>query len=117
MEAQPLVVQTRVTTSIVRLVESILMLISASEEHYSEKMLRYYKSELYELLCFVRLCSTQKRNLYVSLGRGNKSKKAHAEWKKEIQIKLEEDGFFDEAGKFRYIDGRQTDLIIIPKSM
>jgi Xaa-Pro aminopeptidase len=38
------------------------------------------------------------------------------EWKKEIQIKLEEDGFFDEAGNFRYIDGRQTDLIIIPKS-
>ncbi|HEY5918160.1 MAG TPA: M24 family metallopeptidase [Chryseolinea sp.] len=40
-----------------------------------------------------------------------------AEWKKEIQIKLEEDGFFDEAGKFRYIDGRQTELIIIPASM
>jgi Xaa-Pro aminopeptidase len=40
-----------------------------------------------------------------------------AEWKKEIQIKLEEDGFFDDGGKFRYIDGRQTELIIIPKSM
>ena len=37
------------------------------------------------------------------------------EWKKEIQIKLEEDGFFDERGKFRYIDGRQTELILIPK--
>lgn len=37
-----------------------------------------------------------------------------AEWKKEIQIKLEEDGFFDESGTFRYIDGRQTELIIIP---
>ena len=37
------------------------------------------------------------------------------EWKKEIQIKLEEDGFFDAAGNFRYIDGRQTELIIIPK--
>jgi Xaa-Pro aminopeptidase len=36
------------------------------------------------------------------------------EWKKEIQIKLEEDGYFDEAG-FRYIDGRQTDLITIPR--
>jgi hypothetical protein len=35
------------------------------------------------------------------------------EWKKEIQIKLEEDGFFDEKG-FRYIDGRQTELITIP---
>jgi hypothetical protein len=35
------------------------------------------------------------------------------EWKKEIQIKLEEDGFFDETG-FRYIDGRQTELITIP---
>lgn len=35
------------------------------------------------------------------------------EWKKEIQIKLEEDGFFDESG-FRYIDGRQTELITIP---
>lgn len=37
------------------------------------------------------------------------------EWKKEIQIKLEEDGFVDESGTFRYIDGRQTELIIIPK--
>jgi Xaa-Pro aminopeptidase len=36
------------------------------------------------------------------------------EWKKEIQIKLEEDGFFGETG-FRYIDGRQTDLILIPR--
>jgi Xaa-Pro aminopeptidase len=36
------------------------------------------------------------------------------EWKKEIQIKLEEDGYFDEAG-FRYIDGRQTELILIPR--
>jgi Xaa-Pro aminopeptidase len=36
------------------------------------------------------------------------------EWKKEIQIKLEEDGFFDESGNFHYIDGRQTELIIIP---
>ncbi|MEJ7643691.1 MAG: M24 family metallopeptidase [Chryseolinea sp.] len=39
------------------------------------------------------------------------------EWKKDIQIKLEEDGFFDEKGKFRYIDGRQTTLILIaPKN-
>ncbi|HEY3402553.1 MAG TPA: M24 family metallopeptidase [Ohtaekwangia sp.] len=36
------------------------------------------------------------------------------EWKKEIQIKLEEDGFFDASG-FRYLDGRQTELIVIPK--
>jgi Xaa-Pro aminopeptidase len=36
------------------------------------------------------------------------------EWKKEIQIKLEEDGYFDATG-FRYIDGRQTSLITIPK--
>jgi hypothetical protein len=35
------------------------------------------------------------------------------EWKKDIQIKLEEDGSFDETG-FRYIDGRQTELITIP---
>jgi Xaa-Pro aminopeptidase len=35
------------------------------------------------------------------------------EWKKEIQIKLEEDGYFDQTG-FRYIDGRQTELITIP---
>jgi Xaa-Pro aminopeptidase len=37
------------------------------------------------------------------------------EWKKEIQIKLEEDGFFDETG-FRYIDGRQTELMVIPRA-
>lgn len=36
------------------------------------------------------------------------------EWKKEIRIQLEEDGYFDESG-FRYIDGRQTELILIPK--
>jgi hypothetical protein len=36
------------------------------------------------------------------------------EWKKEVKIMLEEDGYFDENG-FRYIDGRQTDLILIPK--
>ncbi len=35
-----------------------------------------------------------------------------AEWKKDIQIKLEEDGYFDAAG-FRYIDGRQQELILI----
>ena len=36
-------------------------------------------------------------------------------WKKDIQIMLEEDGFFDDAGKFRYIDGRQRELLIIPR--
>jgi Xaa-Pro aminopeptidase len=37
------------------------------------------------------------------------------EWKKEIQIKLEEDGYFDEKLGFKYLDGRQTELIVIPK--
>jgi Xaa-Pro aminopeptidase len=36
-------------------------------------------------------------------------------WKKDIQILLEEDGFYDADGKFRYIDGRQKDLILIPR--
>ncbi len=36
------------------------------------------------------------------------------EWKKEVRIQLEEDGFFDETG-FRYIDGRQNEIILIPK--
>ncbi|RYU96539.1 M24 family metallopeptidase [Emticicia agri] len=36
------------------------------------------------------------------------------EWKKPIRIMLEEDGFFDEKG-FRYIDGRQTEIIPIPR--
>lgn len=36
------------------------------------------------------------------------------EWKKDIRIQLEEDGYFDETG-FRYIDGRQTELYIIPR--
>ncbi|MFM8739555.1 MAG: M24 family metallopeptidase [Cytophagales bacterium] len=38
------------------------------------------------------------------------------EWKKEIRIQLEEDGYFDETG-FRYIDGRQTELMVIPKGI
>ncbi|MEO5980611.1 MAG: M24 family metallopeptidase [Chryseolinea sp.] len=37
------------------------------------------------------------------------------EWKKEIQIQLEEDGFFESDGKFRYIDGRQKQLILVPR--
>lgn len=36
------------------------------------------------------------------------------EWKRDIRIQLEEDGFFDGAG-FRYIDGRQKELIIVPQ--
>ncbi len=36
------------------------------------------------------------------------------EWKKDIRIQLEEDGYFDENG-FRYIDGRQREIITIPK--
>ena len=39
-----------------------------------------------------------------------------AEWKKDIRIMLEEDGYFDETG-FGYIDGRQTQLILIPKPL
>jgi len=35
------------------------------------------------------------------------------EWKKEIRIMLEEDAFFDGTG-VRYIDGRQTGLMLIP---
>ncbi len=38
------------------------------------------------------------------------------EWKKDVRIQLEEDGYFDETG-FRYIDGRQTEIILIPKPM
>jgi Xaa-Pro aminopeptidase len=36
------------------------------------------------------------------------------DWKKDIRIQLEEDGYFDETG-FRYIDGRQTELYVIPR--
>lgn len=38
------------------------------------------------------------------------------EWNKEIRIMLEEDGFFDETG-FRYIDGRQKELMTVPRVM
>lgn len=36
------------------------------------------------------------------------------EWDKEIRIMLEEDAYFDKTG-VNYIDGRQTELIIIPR--
>jgi hypothetical protein len=36
------------------------------------------------------------------------------EWKKEVRIMLEEDGYWD--GKsFRYINGRQKDVYLIPR--
>ncbi|WP_266365090.1 M24 family metallopeptidase [Tellurirhabdus rosea] len=38
------------------------------------------------------------------------------EWNKPVRIMLEEDGFFD--GKsFRYIDGRQTEILTIPRKL
>lgn len=36
------------------------------------------------------------------------------EWKKTIRIMLEEDGYFEEKG-FRYINGRQEKLLLIPR--
>jgi Xaa-Pro aminopeptidase len=36
------------------------------------------------------------------------------EWKKDVRIQLEEDAYFDETG-VRYIDGRQTEIFVIPK--
>ncbi len=38
------------------------------------------------------------------------------EWKKQIRIMLEEDAFFD-GERVRYIDGRQVELIILPRSL
>jgi Xaa-Pro aminopeptidase len=38
------------------------------------------------------------------------------EWNKEIRMMLEEDAFFD-GEKVRYIDGRQTELMIIPRKL
>lgn len=38
------------------------------------------------------------------------------EWDKEIRIMLEEDAFFD-GKKVRYIDGRQTEIMIIPRKL
>jgi Xaa-Pro aminopeptidase len=38
------------------------------------------------------------------------------EWKKSIRIMLEEDGYFDESG-FRYVNGRQRELLIIPRPL
>ena len=38
------------------------------------------------------------------------------EWKKDIRIQLEEDAYFDQRG-VRYIDGRQMEIITIPKSI
>lgn len=37
------------------------------------------------------------------------------EWKKDVRIMLEEDGYFDGKG-FRYIDGRQREIFLVPRS-
>ncbi|MEO0573259.1 MAG: M24 family metallopeptidase [Bacteroidota bacterium] len=37
------------------------------------------------------------------------------QWKRDIRIMLEEAGFFGENG-FRYVNGRQTELLLIPRS-
>ena len=37
------------------------------------------------------------------------------EWKRDIRIMLEEAGFYGEEG-FRYVNGRQTELLLIPRS-
>ncbi len=39
-----------------------------------------------------------------------------AEWNKDVRIALEEDAFFDERG-VNYIDGRQTEIIVVPKTL
>ncbi|NNC61348.1 MAG: Xaa-Pro aminopeptidase, partial [Eudoraea sp.] len=36
------------------------------------------------------------------------------EWDRDIRIMLEEAGFFGPEG-FRYVNGRQTDLLLIPR--
>lgn len=38
------------------------------------------------------------------------------EWGKEIRIMLEEDAYFDETGVW-YIDGRQTELMLVPRAI
>jgi len=38
------------------------------------------------------------------------------EWNKPVRIMLEEDGFFD-GNSFRYIDGRQTEILTIPRKL
>lgn len=38
------------------------------------------------------------------------------EWKKTVRIMLEEDGFFD-GDKFRFINGRQKSVYLVPRSM
>ena len=38
------------------------------------------------------------------------------EWNKTIRIMLEEDGYYGEPG-FRYINGRQKSLLLIPRAV
>ena len=39
-----------------------------------------------------------------------------SEWNKEVRIALEEDAYFNERG-VNYIDGRQTEIILIPRAL
>ena len=36
------------------------------------------------------------------------------QWKRDIRVMLEEAGFYGEDG-FRYVNGRQTELLLIPR--
>jgi hypothetical protein len=36
------------------------------------------------------------------------------EWKKDIRIMLEEDGYYDQRG-FGFIDGRETEIMMVPR--
>ena len=82
MEAQHVPVSVGLTPSIVRLSESLMLLMSVMKEDYSKHILRYYQSELYETLRFVKRCSLQKRNLYVRLVPDIESNTARAAFEK-----------------------------------
>jgi predicted oxidoreductase len=69
-----------------------------------------------ELITKCGICRKCKQRPEYQIHHYNTSKEHIEEWKKEIRMMMEEDAVFTKDG-VRYIDGRQTELFLIPEQL